>query len=330
MFPHLQRSLENLKPWLDRSDSYTGNRNHNDHLDNENFLLMELFSIEQHMAVVTIRRRDFETAEGHCQRCLTYSERLRSEGEVKTTFMFTALRTYCSLRDRQCNYSDALTFAEEGYNLVVVAYDCVHPQVQEAAGILMNILTRNNDVFNAERYAQITYSNLRDSKNGMDQEGEEIAMGSHDLADCIFFQRGDLLKAERLAKEAIRIRSINSGVNHGAVGRSSQLLANILRVQDKLGDQTRVLFERSLAIFLRNEGPDGLNTAAANTNIGLYYDQLARHQPTATLTRTKLLLGKSHLEESLRIHSKIYRPNHPDTIYAASRLFIVLSQISRI
>eukprot|EP00596_Hydrurales_sp_CCMP1899_P007835 CAMPEP_0119036330 /NCGR_PEP_ID=MMETSP1177-20130426/3980_1 /TAXON_ID=2985 /ORGANISM="Ochromonas sp, Strain CCMP1899" /LENGTH=44 /DNA_ID= /DNA_START= /DNA_END= /DNA_ORIENTATION= len=43
--------------------------------------------------------------------------------------IFTALKTYCSLRDHQCNYSDALFFAEECYNVVVEAYDPVHPQV---------------------------------------------------------------------------------------------------------------------------------------------------------------------------------------------------------
>jgi hypothetical protein len=63
----------------------------------------------------------------------------------------------------QCNYSDAVIFAEEAYNLVVEAYDPVHPQVQEAAGILITILISKGDLFDAERYAQVTYSNLRES-----------------------------------------------------------------------------------------------------------------------------------------------------------------------
>jgi hypothetical protein len=39
-----------------------------------------------------------------------------------------ALETYCSLRVHQRNYSDAESFAEEFYNLVVEAYDPVHPE----------------------------------------------------------------------------------------------------------------------------------------------------------------------------------------------------------
>jgi hypothetical protein len=51
----------------------------------------------------------------------------------------------------------AVALAEEAYNLLVEAYDCVHPEVQEAAGILINCLIDNNDSFNAERYAEVTY-----------------------------------------------------------------------------------------------------------------------------------------------------------------------------
>lgn len=83
--------------------------------------------------------------------------------------MFRALDNYCSLRSRQGNYSGAVIFAEEGYNLVVEAYNCVHPRVQEAAGTLIKLLMEKGDLIdleNASRYAEITYSNLRDKTNG--------------------------------------------------------------------------------------------------------------------------------------------------------------------
>eukprot|EP00596_Hydrurales_sp_CCMP1899_P001314 CAMPEP_0119035202 /NCGR_PEP_ID=MMETSP1177-20130426/2149_1 /TAXON_ID=2985 /ORGANISM="Ochromonas sp, Strain CCMP1899" /LENGTH=117 /DNA_ID=CAMNT_0006993173 /DNA_START=401 /DNA_END=751 /DNA_ORIENTATION=+ len=116
--------------------------------------------------------------------------------------IFHALSTYCSLRERQGNYSDAVTFAEECYNLVVEAYDPVHPQVQEAAGVLINILIRKGDLFDGERYAQVTYGNLRDKKNGIDQESEAVATGAYNLANVIYRQKGDLIKAEELARES--------------------------------------------------------------------------------------------------------------------------------
>jgi hypothetical protein len=53
---------------------------------------------------------------------------------------FFALKYYSILRQRQFVYSNAINFAEEGYNLVVEAYDCVYFKVQEAAGILIDVL----------------------------------------------------------------------------------------------------------------------------------------------------------------------------------------------
>jgi hypothetical protein len=53
-----------------------------------------------------------------------------------------------------------VVLAEEAYNLLVEAYDCAHPEVQEAAGILISCLIEKGDSFNAERYAKVTYRNL--------------------------------------------------------------------------------------------------------------------------------------------------------------------------
>jgi hypothetical protein len=242
--------------------------------------------------------------------------------------MFKALKTYCLLRQRQCNLLDALTIAEECYNLVVEAYNPVHPQVQEAAGILIDILISKGDLFDAERYAQVTYGNLRDKKNGIDQESEAVAEGAYNLANVIFQQDGDLIKAEELARESLRIRSLIFDSNHQSVSISCNLVANILRKQSKLGDETRVLFERFLAISIRNEGP--ANTAAANSNLGLFYYQLSHEQATLNVQQAQLLLAKSHHEEAYRIRSKIYGPTHPETVFTASNLADVTSVLSRI
>jgi hypothetical protein len=69
-----------------------------------------------------------------------------------------------------------VTFAAEAYNLVVDTSDPVHPQVQEAAGYLINSLILIVDLSNAERFAEQTYANHRDIKNGMDQEGKQVAL----------------------------------------------------------------------------------------------------------------------------------------------------------
>jgi hypothetical protein len=77
----------------------------------------------------------------------------------------------------------------------VEAYDPVHPQVQEAAGVLINILISKGDSFDSERYAQVTYGNIRDKKNGIDQGSESVAIGAYKLADVIYQQDVDFIKA---------------------------------------------------------------------------------------------------------------------------------------
>jgi hypothetical protein len=113
---------------------------------------------------------------------MTFRLRLSEEGDVKTRNIFTALSTHCSLRMQQQDHLGAVKLAEDGYNLVVEAYDCVHPLVQEAAGMLIQSFVAKDDMYNAERYAQITYSNLRDKKNGIDQESVDMANVSFSLA----------------------------------------------------------------------------------------------------------------------------------------------------
>jgi tetratricopeptide (TPR) repeat protein len=267
-YPYAKRSLSYLNPWLIHFDSNAGNG-----IDGQqiNRLLKMLVYSEQNMAGIAIHRRQFNIAEVHCQRYLAYSKRFGIEGEEKTSMIFRALLYHYDLREKQDNKSGAIHFAEDAYNLVVEAYDCVHPQVQEAAGVLIHGLIAKGDYYDAERYAQVTYSNLRDKKNGIDQDDDEIATSAYNLAYVLYCQKVNLAKAEEYAREALNIRTKIHGSNDNCVGRSCDLLAEILRDEGKLGDETMVLYKRSIAILKRIEGPDGLNVAAGNMNIGRFY-----------------------------------------------------------
>jgi tetratricopeptide (TPR) repeat protein len=105
-----------------------------------------------------------------------------------------------------------------------------------------------------------------------------VAKGYYHLASVIYLQKGDLLKAEMLTRELLRIRTHRYGNDHVNLGQSCTLLARILMSQDNLSDETKELLERFLAINTKNGGPNGTNTAAANVNLGLYYFQLADTQ----------------------------------------------------
>jgi hypothetical protein len=84
---------------------------------------------------------------------------------------------------------------------------------------------------------QVTYSTLKDPANEADQEGEEVAEGAYNFADLLRLQKGDLIKAERLARESLCIREAlhidmePSDPHHFNFGRSKDLLARILKDQ---------------------------------------------------------------------------------------------------
>jgi hypothetical protein len=241
------------------------------------------------------------------------------------------LRNYINLRQHQGDPSGAVIFAEEAYNLVVEAYDPAHLQVQEAASCLIDCLIQKGDLFNAERYAEQTYANLKDIKNGINQEGEQVAEGAYNLAEVIRRQDdGDLIKAEKLARESLYIRTRLYGNNNIRVGASCSLLAKVLTKQGRYGDETKELFERSLANFVRNEGPDSVNTAIATRDIGQFHYNLAIMESTVLSKRTQLPLAKSYSEEATRIETKIHSPTHPNRIEAASLLSKVLKELSKV
>jgi hypothetical protein len=246
IFPYLERSLSLFNPWLING------------IDDLNKGQIE--ELINYLAIVTMDRRQFDKSEGHCQRLLAYSRRL-VEGPEKTSLIFEALSTYGGLHRHHWDNSGAVQFTEEAYNLVVEAYDCVHSQVQQAAGNLISILIAKGDLYNGERYPQVTYSNIRDKKNGMDQEGEESANSPYNLAEVIYQQNGDMIKAEVLTREALYNRILIFGNDYRTVGTTCLLLARILKAQGKFGDETREIYDRSLAITIRDEGPNSGSTA---------------------------------------------------------------------
>jgi tetratricopeptide (TPR) repeat protein len=200
--------------------------------------------------------------------------------------------------------------------------------LQEVAGTLIEVLIAKGDFYDALRYAEITYANLRDKKNGMDQESRPVAKGAFNLADVIYQQKGDLIKAEKLAREALRINLLHDTFGD-TVGPSCDLLANILMAQNKLGDEVKGLLERSLAITIRTEGPDDETTAFGNIDSGQFYWQLSKLQPTVNLRRMQLQVAKTHCEEALRILLNIYGSTNTDAVRGASMLLAkILSELS--
>jgi hypothetical protein len=223
--------------------------------------------------------------------------------------------------------------SEEAYNLAAVTYDLVHPSVTTAASMLIDCMIKKGDLFNAERFAAVTHGSLRDHKNGIDQESEDVAFASYNFASVILEQgSGNLLKAEELLRESLRIRTKLFGSNHHRdykLAESSMLLASALQKQDKNENETKELFKLSLSIWIRHEGPDGINVATANITIGRYFLKDARKQPYEAL-KEHLLLAKSYFDEGLRIELKIHGPNSDNARMAVDCINPILKMLQTI
>jgi hypothetical protein len=144
----------------------------------------------------------------------------------------------------------------------------------------------------------------------------------------IIKQDGDLAKAEGLAREALRIRSQLYGNDHYYTGDSIALLVCILRKQGSLGNEAKEFHERSLAIDVKHEGPDGMNTAVSNVNLGHFHFQLAKTDLTTDRKNEHLRLSESYYTETTRIRTKILGPTHDETIEATPHLLNIKRMLS--
>jgi hypothetical protein len=72
-----------------------------------------------------------------------------------------------------------------------------------------------------------------------------------------------------------------------------------------MGDETRSLYERSLAICIKYEGLDAVNTSIELIGIGKFHHKNSGMQTTLEARKKELLLAKPYLEKAIRIDSMI-------------------------
>jgi tetratricopeptide (TPR) repeat protein len=320
VLPYHEKVLTVLQPWSLCVDLDVANRVDSLSKDQIDEILYIFSDTEQSISIIHTHRNQFILSESHCQRALSCAQRYNEEGETKTTLLLKAFTNYCTLMIAQSDFAGALPFAEEAYNCVAIAYNPVHPQVQEAAGTLIDCLMHKGELYDAERFSQLTLDSLKDPANEVDQESEAVAKGYYNLGNVLKKQKEDVVRAEMLARESLRIRTQLYGNDHPHVGNSIGLLAEILRKQGNLGNEVKEMFERSLAIDVKQQGPDGVNTSIGNKNLGVFHDQLAETDLSTDERKEHLRLSVSYYTEALRINANIFGPDHHDTINAASDL----------
>jgi tetratricopeptide (TPR) repeat protein len=324
-FPYYQKMLELLRPWCTHLD--VNRTSHTDSLDKDqiHYTIYHFVKTECYIGRIHQHRNEFILAEDHCQQALSYARMFEVGEEDKTNLLYTlrqlsedktkllcfTLSQLSELRNFQGDYGGALAFAEESYNCAAVTYNPVHPEVQKAADRLIECLTLKGDFYDAERFAEATLDSLKDTANGLDQQSEAVAGGYHCLGSVIAHIKGDFVKAEMLVRESLRIRTSLYDADHIQIAISTGLLATILQFQGNLGNETKELHERCIAIDIRNYGPEGINTGHSISNLGTFYHLRADGSQTVEMRKENLLLSKSKYKEALRIFTKVLGPDNP-------------------
>eukprot|EP00596_Hydrurales_sp_CCMP1899_P005372 CAMPEP_0119046044 /NCGR_PEP_ID=MMETSP1177-20130426/44045_1 /TAXON_ID=2985 /ORGANISM="Ochromonas sp, Strain CCMP1899" /LENGTH=421 /DNA_ID=CAMNT_0007018647 /DNA_START=219 /DNA_END=1484 /DNA_ORIENTATION=+ len=334
-FPYIVRTLELLKPWSILLDSdpttiskglstgqqqvISGSQSTAHQID---ILFKMLSHTEANIANIYRSRYQYKLSENHCELAIAYAKRYVKEDKNKTDLLYQAYGAYSATKLNQFKYAEAATLAEECYNIVAIAYNPVHPDVQRAASILIQCLDLSEDQTNAERYAEMSLDSLRNKSHGVNQESEEVALGYYDLANTILRRPdGDLDRVEQLAREAYRIRNkLNDGLK---IGASANLLANCLKAQGKLNEALD-LYKLFLYISDRDQGPDSANASAVNANLSTLYSDLACKDLDEDTRNEHLCISKSYIKEAVRIARIVNCPGHSKTVDYEERLSDIL------
>jgi hypothetical protein len=145
-FPLYEKTLNLLVPWSDNLDSNSTGPIDNITKDQMNEILMLSAGVENNLAIIYMNRSQFNLVETHCQRGLFYARVYEGIEDKKTDLLCEALTRFRDFRSLEGNHADALPFAEEAYNCAAVAYNPVHPKVQNAASMLIECLSCKGDV----------------------------------------------------------------------------------------------------------------------------------------------------------------------------------------
>ena len=281
--------------------------------------ILEMLSItERYLADLYASQSRFIEAESHCSACLAFAKMI--EGENHTLELFKALRTYGYLQDRQSKYDDAIFYFEKAYICVSEAYGPVHPRVQEAAGYLTDSLLQSKNYSRAEGYARINYESLVDPLNGIDPDCFDVARGAQQLVHiCCLTPQDPCLETvsfeegEFLARKALRIVQTVFDPDHINIGSSLDDLGKVLFLSGNLGEETKQLFKRTLSIYLKCEGCDGVLVMGANGILGSFHFQRSEKNTSAVGKEVDLRSALHYYEEALRISSAVNGRDHPTT-----------------
>lgn len=234
------------------------------------------FRIEVSLADICIEMSQLVEAEVHCIELLRFANKCHSKNNY--VYLYEALKRNARLRKAQGRLSEAIALTEEAYISVSDAKGPENAEVQEAAVELIECLMITGQLSRAEAFSRITYENLIDPSNGIDQNSDQVARGMQQLAwICLRITREDkdappslLVEAESLIKNACDVTQQLHGHPTTNLTVCLAIYGDILMQRDASIEEIRCLFERVLRVY-RGAGAVGCSNATeCLTSLGMF------------------------------------------------------------
>lgn len=289
--------------------------------------ISELLSgIERQLGECQKRMRNFDKAEDYYDRSLSHAKRMMI-GPKRIELVQNALMAKGENLYFQSKSSEAKAVYEECYNVVAEAYFPDHPMVLRTANKLADVLSQAGEPENAEIFARICYEQLSLTQPAIDTESEELGNAAGSVASVIAQlihkngqDGGDIVEAEILARTALRIKERIYSLNHHETASSLSTLADILRVKGKHDGEVQALYERSLAIYVKDEGVDSHNTGILNYHLARFHSNILNKLLPGNERTEHFYIAERYCTEAIRINTDTLGPFHPQTLAMQSLL----------
>lgn len=264
-----------------------------------------LFECENIISTLLMGKKKFSAAESHCEQSLMSARLIKGIDRVHSERI--ALITFSRLRTEQFRYLEAVDLSEKLYILVSKKHGPVHPQVQEAATMLINALIQSGNDARADNYSRMNLENLTDPKNVVDQMTHQIAESMKQIADIwtklptpkdekIAFQLAE--EAEDMTRKSLKIVERLFGKESPNIIPTVYLLGAILVKRDKYTEDTRIVLEHLLYLCRLQRMPEfRTDVVYALQGLARFHAHMSEIAPPGTVREKERMLKEKYTTE---------------------------------
>ena len=252
-----------------------------------------------------MQRGQMEKAKYHCVEGVATARQCNVPDQAN--YLITALRLLSVCVRLECNYPEALAFAEESYIIASKHYSPARKTVLEASGPLIDCLIEMKDYSTADTYSRMNYANVIDPMNAEEYSVEDGVFIMSQLVS-IWLEKepdDDEIVEKALADEAINLsRKVLAHVTkHRNIQYRIQCLntsCHVLVKGNELTEETEGLLHQLVIMCIAENYLDGRGIHDSFMHLFRFYSKIYqsfRMGKKTTLVQKNLELCKKKLME---------------------------------